>query len=181
MDLQTEILREHSKRHVEKIARWIGADKRRFRQLMGLFLHGDYLLAQRSAWIVNHCAQQYPQLITPWIGAMLDRMQQPGVHVAVPRNTMRIFELIQIPPKHQGRIVTLCFDYLQSPATPIAIQAYSMGILTKMAAREPDLKNEFRAAVELLLPHAGPGVRARARRVFETIAREPHTHQGNSL
>ena len=41
MNLEAEILREHSKRQSVRIAKWVGSDKRRFKELMVLFLRGD--------------------------------------------------------------------------------------------------------------------------------------------
>ncbi|MBM2840584.1 MAG: hypothetical protein HW412_1112 [Bacteroidetes bacterium] len=52
---ESEILREHSKRQAVRIATWVGRDKKRFRQLIKLFLEGEYRVTQRSAWIVNSC------------------------------------------------------------------------------------------------------------------------------
>jgi hypothetical protein len=168
-DLENEILREHSKRQAVAIARWVGHDKIRFRNLMTLLLHGDYLVTQRAAWIVSECAQHRPELIIPWLGQLLTRMQEPGVHVAVPRNVLRVFESIRIPSALQGKVVTLCFDYLVEPSSPIAIHAYSMSILLRIAEEEPDLRNELRAAIERLLPTGSPGVNARARKVLKKL------------
>jgi hypothetical protein len=102
---------------------------------------------------------------------MLTKMQEPGVHVAVPRNVLRIFESIDIPRNLQGNVVTLCFEYLFQPSSPIAIQVYSMSILLKIAQQEPDLKNELRPAIEQLLPAGGPAIKARARHVLKKLER----------
>jgi hypothetical protein len=171
-DLEKEILREHSKRQAVAIARWVGHDKIRFRNLMTLFLHGDYLVTQRAAWIVSECTLHRPELVTPWLGRLLKRMQEPGVHVAVPRNVLRVFESIRIPRALQGKVVTQCFDYLFDPSSPIAIQSYSMTILLNVAQEEPDLKNELCTAIERLLPTGSPGVNARARSVFKKLERK---------
>ena len=62
MDLEAEILKEHSKRQAVRIASWIGTGKKRFRMLMDLFLKGEYRTTQRSTWIVNLCAEAHPRL-----------------------------------------------------------------------------------------------------------------------
>ncbi len=172
-DLENEILRENSRRQVESIARWVGHDKSRFKDLMTLFLRGDYRVTQRAAWSVSACALRYPGFIAPWLAKMVARMQEPWVHVAVPRNVLRIFESVRIPKAMQGKIVTICFDYLFDPSSPIALQAYSMTILLNVAQEEPDLKNELRAAIERLLPTGSPGVNARARKVLKKLDGRP--------
>jgi hypothetical protein len=101
---------------------------------------------------------------------MLTKMQEPGVHVAVPRNVWRIFESIDIPGDLQGEVITLCFEYLMNPSTPIALLSYSMSIVEKIAQQEPDLKNELRATIGQLLPTGSAGVNARARKILKKLS-----------
>ncbi len=169
MDLEAEILSEHSKSNTVRIAKWIRSDRRRFNQLMDLFLHGDYLVTQRSAWIVGQCYEQDPGLINPWLPAMLARMQEPDVHVAVKRNVVRILQCADIPKALLGTIVSLCFDYVNSYDTPIAVKAYSMTVLVNAAERETTLRRELKATIELQLRSPIPAVTARARRVMKKL------------
>ena len=169
MNLEAEILREHSKRQSVRLAQWIGNDSDRFRELMELFLKGEYRVTQRAAWIVSHCALKHPNLIVPWLKKMIRKMQEPGVHEAVPRNVLRIFEEIEIPPDLLGMIATLCFDYLGSGESPIAVKVYSMAILSRICMKEPDLKKELHAVIEQMLPYSGPAIRSRGKRVLKEI------------
>jgi len=171
MDLKTEILYEHSRRQVDKIASWIGRDKRRFKQLMVLFLKGEYRITQRSAWIIGVCADRHPYLIMPWIGAMIKKMKEPGVHIAVKRNVLRILSFTDIPPKFLGTIVSLCFDELESADAAIAVRVHAMEILLNASEREPDIRNELQTMIELMLPNAGPAIRSRAGKVLKKLQR----------
>jgi hypothetical protein len=109
--------------------RWIGNDKKRFALLMELFFHGEYCVTQRTAWIVSHCANMHPTLITPWLKPMIEKTKEPGVHDAVPRNVLRILESIEIPAKLLGIVTILCFDYLSSAESPIAVKANGSDII----------------------------------------------------
>lgn len=169
MDLEAEVLREHSKLNTVRIARWIGSDRRRFEQLMELFLHGDYRITQRSAWIVGECYEQNPRLIVPWLPALLKKMQEPGVHDAVKRNVVRILQCVDIPKALLGTVVSLCFDYVNSYDTPIAVKVYSMTVLVNAADREPALRRELKAAIELQLQSPIPAVMSRARRMMKKL------------
>jgi hypothetical protein len=172
MNLKSEIFKEHSKRQVKRIARWIGNDKKRLKQLMDLFLHGDYVVTQRSAWILSHCADRYPDLISPWLKPIIKKMQEPGVHDAVKRNALRILQNIEIPTPLLGIVVSLCFDYLGRLETPIAVKAYSMTILLNIARSEPDLKHELQLVIEQMLPYVGAALRARSRIILKQLAKK---------
>jgi len=169
MNLESEILKEHSKQQAVRIARWIGNDKRRFRQLMQLFLRGEYRVTQRASWIVNICADNNPSLIQPYLKKMISRMQEPGTHDAVRRNVIRILQFIDIPQDLLGSVATVCFEYLYSQKTPVAIKAFSMTVLANIAKKEPDLKREIRLAIEYQLPHSSAGTCARARHVLKSL------------
>lgn len=171
MNLEAEILREHSKRQTVRIARWIGPDKRRFRQLMELLLHGDPLVTQRAAWILSYCYEYHPQLITPWLPALIEKMQEPGVHEAVKRNVVRLLVCTDIPKPLLGIVVSLCFEYLNSVDTPIAVKAHSMSVLQRVAEQKPDMKNELLTTIELMMPYVGPALRARGRMVIKQLVR----------
>jgi hypothetical protein len=172
MNLEEEILREHSKPQTIRIAKWIGKDRRRYRELMQLLLNGERLITQRAAWILIWCHDIDPQLITPWIPALLKKMQEPDVHDALKRNVVGILQCCEIPSSQLGKVATLCFDYLGAPETPIAVRCNAMTVLQRIADREPDLKRELKTAIELMLPYGGPAIQARARMVIKKLDAE---------
>jgi hypothetical protein len=169
MDLEYEILREHSKRQTLKIARWVGGDPRRFKQLMDLFLNGDYRITQRAAWIVSTCADLHPGLVGPWLKPMIRRMQDPEVHDAVRRNVLHVLKYVDIPRPLQGIVATLCFDYLASIDAPIAVKAFSMTILGRLARHEPDLRRELALVIQQMLPYGGGAIRSSGKNVLKKL------------
>ena len=168
VNLEQEILKEHSKQNVVRLANWVGADKKRFKELMELFLKGEYRVTQRSAWIVRHCTEQHPKLIEPYLTDMLKRMMEPGVHDAVKRNVVGILQDIDIPRKLWGKIAVMCFDFLESNE-PIAVRVFSMTVLANIAQHEPDLKKELRLIIEQRMPWEGGAFQSRAKRTLKQL------------
>ncbi|MFI5253599.1 MAG: hypothetical protein ACHQQQ_14350 [Bacteroidota bacterium] len=169
-DIEYEILREHSKRQVIKIGALVGNDRRRFAKLMDLFLHGEHQVTQRSVWMVSYCIERHPELLDGWIPAMLEKMQEKGVHNAVPRNVLRILKDADIPRSSLGMVVTLCFSYAINPKLPNAIQVNAMYVLANAAAQEPGLIHEIEETLQHI-PGASPGIRACASKVMKKIQR----------
>jgi hypothetical protein len=172
MDLEAEILREHSKRQTVRIAQWIGKDKKRYRRLMDLLLHGEPVVTQRAAWILISCFEIHPPLITPWIPELIRKMKDPDVHDALRRNVTGILQFCELPKSQLGIIATLCFEYLNTPGTPVAIQANAMTVLQRISDSEPDLKRELRTSIELMLPNGTGAICSRARRIMKQLDRE---------
>ena len=171
MNLESEILKEHSKPQTLKIARWVGTDAKRFAELMELFLRGEYRVTQRAAWIVSQCSEAYPKLIGPWLRPMLKKMREIGVHDAVRRNVVRILQFVEIPRTLMGEVAADCFGFLNDVHTPAAVKAFSMTVLARIAQREPDLKQELELVIRQMLPYGGAAIQARARQVLKELVK----------
>ncbi len=169
MDIETEVLREHSKAQALKIAKWVGNDKKRFGQLMKLFLKGDYRTTQRAVWSISHCADCHPELVYPWFKQMIKKMQESNVHNAVSRNVLHILQFVDIPTSLQGEVAAICFDFLYSPVASIAVKVFSMSVLERIAKNEPDLKRELKLVIQQMLPYGGPAIRSRGKKILKLI------------
>ena len=92
MTLKEEILKEHSKAQAEYLAKKIGPDQKAFDELVALFLHDEYRVTQRAAWVFRLCLDAYPWLLEKHLKSIIENLQNP-VHDAVKRNTLRILQL----------------------------------------------------------------------------------------
>jgi hypothetical protein len=138
---------------------------------MELFLRGNYRTTQQASWIVGYCVELHPRLADPWLKAMIKRMQEPDLHVAVRRNVLRILRFVQIPKQLQGTVTTLCFDYIRATDSPIAVRAFSMYVLANIAKQEPDLENELRLVLKQVVPYGSGAIQACARKVLRQLDR----------
>lgn len=170
MNLEYEILREHSQRQSEKIATWIGRNPKRFALLMELFLHGEYRVVQRASWVVSRCGESHPELIEPWLSPMINRARDHEVHNAVKRNVVRVLQFVDIPRRHQGSAAALCFDFLSSRDAPVAVKVFSMTVLASIAVKEPDLKNEVRLIIEQMMPFGSAGIQSRGKKILRRLS-----------
>ncbi len=172
MELEKQLLAEHSRHNTDRIVRWVGRDPRRLARVMKIFLGSDALLTQRSAWIVGVLADHHPAMLEPWLGKMIRKMKEPGVHNAVRRNVVRALQFMEIPPRQLGTVAAVCFDELTSGGSPAAVKASAMSVLARIARREPDLAREVRLVIEQQLPYAPGSFHARARKILPSISRQ---------
>lgn len=148
MDIRAALLKEHSREQAEKIAKWIGKKPDRFAMFIDLFLHDEYKVVQRAAWVLSVVAEKHYELAEPWLSQMIAKMQEPGVHVAVKRNVVRILQFLEIPEELHGDVMNVCFDMLADPKETIAVRAFSMTVLANLAKHYPDIKHELIAMIE---------------------------------
>ena len=163
MDLENYIKERHSREYAENVAEYIGNDKKRFKELMNLFFVNDYRLNQRASWAVLITIQKKPQLIKPYLSKMLKKLDEE-VHDAVIRNTIRIFEEVDIPESIEGTLYDKCYQYLTSMDYPVAIKAFSLTVATRIALKYPELQSELLEIIDYQLPHASAAFKVRARK-----------------
>jgi hypothetical protein len=154
VDIRQSLLAEHSKPQTMRIVEFIGADEKRFAELMKIFFAGEYRLTQRAAWPLNYCAEQHPELIQPYLPKLLNCLNRDDVHDAVKRNIVRLLQFIEIPEKSHAKVYSLCIDLLDNPNEAVAVRVFAMTVAARIAKSEPVLMNELRLIVRQHLPHS---------------------------
>ncbi len=171
MDIRQALLKEHSKKQMMSIADFIGEDKKRFSELMKLFLGKEYRVTQRAAGVVNICVSIYPGLLNGWLEKIIRNLTQPGLPDAVKRNTVRILQFMNVPSRLQGLLAESCFHFLQSSSEPVAVKVFSMTVLANLCKSEPDLQQELKLILKEQAVHGSPGFLARSRKVLKELER----------
>ena len=169
MDIREALLTEHSKAQCKTIVQYIGSDKKKFAELMRLFVGDEYRVIQRAAWPLSYCARQHPELITPYFGHLLAMLQKPGVHNAVARNVTRVLKDISIPKKYHGKIMTICFDFVSDINTPVAVKAFSLTILDNLSNDYPEIAPELKLIIEERWEHETAAFKSRAKKILRRM------------
>ncbi len=172
MNLRETILVDHSKSQRDKVVNYVGDDKERFKELMGLFLGSEYRVTQRAAWAVSYCVENHPHLIKPYINKIVDLLDKPDQHDAVKRNSLRIFQDMEIPEKSQGKLYDAAMKFLLSMNEPIAVKAFSITVLQNISKPYPELQDELKLVLSNLVKHeTSPAVVHRCKKALKEFAK----------
>lgn len=169
MDLKAEILGEHSRRQMLKIANFVGSNEERFAELMRLFLSGEYRVVQRSAWAVAKVVEREPKLIAPYFSRLIVLLEDGTAHPAVHRNILRLLQTVPIPAKYEGRLYDICLSKIDDPAAATAVRAFAIEVAARIANGEPDLLAEIRLVTMRHLKDAKAAIRSKARNVLKIV------------
>ncbi len=148
MNIRDEILKEHSKTQALKIAAYACLSKKNFKGLMECFMANEYRLSQRAAWSVSLAAGMNPEIIQPYLKDLVAQLQRKDVHDSVTRNSVRMLEQLDIPEIFHGEVMNACFRFIETPATPAAIKAFSLTTLFNLSKQYPDIKPELKLIIE---------------------------------
>ncbi len=167
MDLRETILREHSKENCNKIISWVGSDKKKFDQLFELFLNGGYRVTQRSAWPLSFCVIAHPSLIESNFERLISNLRKPDLHDSIKRNTVRLLQYVDIPAGQEGAVMERCFDYVSSASEAVAIKAFSLTVLGRLAKKYPEIIPEIKLLIEDQIMQQTPAFKSRAKKILQ--------------
>ena len=165
MNIEQELLQEHSKAQALRIAGFIDGDPEKFAELMGFYLNSGYRTTQRAAMAVSICTDRHPELIYPYLDKLITNLKKPA-HDAIKRNTVRILQNIEIPERLWGEVWDLCYDFLTDGRQPVAVRAFSMTVLFNLVKKLPGLKNELKIAIEDQMPYGSAGIISRGGKIL---------------
>lgn len=150
MNIEEQLSRETSRSNWNKIIAYVGEDEERFAELIQIFFLGEKKTIIGSSQAVGVIAEKQPRLIKPYLIDLIGYLKSDPVD-AVKRNTMRIFQFIEIPEEIEGDLFDIAMSYLKSIDTAIAIKAFSMTSLRKICAKYPELSQEVIFQIEILV------------------------------
>ncbi len=172
MNLEEQLLQEHSRNNCDIIVNWVGASQKRFDQLFQLFLHGESLTTQRAAWSISYAVQKHPKLIDKHFSSLLNNLTRPGIHNAIRRNTMRLLQEINIPEAYQGQAMDIAFNYILDPKEKPAVKASSLTVLENMLTQYPEIGAELKLIIEDQWEQQTAAFHSRAKKILKRLEKK---------
>lgn len=169
MKIREAVLEDHSRMQSDIISAYIGNRQVRFDQLMSLVFTNEQPLARRAAWTMGHCCKVHPILLDPHFNRLFELISSPDTHPSITRNTLLVFQTVEIPSDMTGRVFNLCFDKVDHPDQMAATRIYAMTILARICQWEPELSDEVELLIKQNLRHSSNGFKGRARHLLKKL------------
>lgn len=166
MNIREELLKEHSLANSKRIAKYACAALQNLKELMDCFLSPEYRVAQRAAWAVRHVAKKNPELIQPYLKDLVAQLVRKDVHSAIIRNAVGILQDIEIPEKFHADVMNACFAFVEDPAMPVAIKAFSLTILNNLSKYYPEIKHELKLLIEARMDFETAAFTSRSKKIL---------------
>ena len=132
-------------------------------------MQNEYRLAQRAAWSVSWAAKKNPAMIKPHLNKLVEQLSRTEVHDAVIRNSIRILEEIEIPEPLHGKVMNACFEFVEQPATPIAIKAFALTTLFNLSKHYPEIKPELKLIIEDRIDNETAAFKSRGKKILKQL------------
>jgi 8-oxo-dGTP diphosphatase len=146
-----------------------------FKRLLDYSFSVDKKLAFHASWTLTKVCDKYPEIIYPHLTVIIESLNKID-NESAQRSFLRILSLTdmsRIGTKHHGILADHCFSALKSGFSAIAIKAYSMEALYKLALIYPELANELSVTINMLRGEGSAGIVARGRQILKKLAEMP--------
>lgn len=180
-EIRKMVYRIMSTKEAEWVAKSATESPEIFKKLIELSYSDDKKLAFHSSWTLNKASDKNPELIVPFLPSIAESLSKIENESAL-RSFLRIIsmsEINKLSVKHHGILADYCFSALRSGFSAIAIKAYSMEVLYKLAVIYPELANELSATINMIQGEGSAGVIARGRMILKKLSDSP-TGKGSS-
>lgn len=168
MSLSDIIMAEHSRAQAEMIADIIVQKPELLDELLEIIFADEEPVSRRAAWPLRFIHEKDEQLLIsnlPIIVKQLPKVKS----IAVQRNLLYILAYSDIPESCQGELLQYSSEVLLNTDSSVASLIYSLDIFYNIAITEPDLLNELKLIIDLLLPNATAGVRSKSMKILRKI------------
>jgi len=159
-----------------KEAEWVAesaiANEEILRKLLEYSFSDDKKLAFRASWTLSKIFDKYPEMINPDLQRIIEALDNLD-NESVQRSFLRIIsmsDLNLISGRHHGILADHCFKMLKSGFSAIAVKAYSMEIIYKLAILYPELANELSGTIQMLQGEGSAGILARGHLILKKLA-----------
>ena len=166
--LKDRILAIRNKEDADSILNSIICEEDGVKELMQCFFDKDWVLCQKSSWLVSKLSEKQPSALYPYLDRMIASLSN-SPHDALIRNTVRAFQFMDIPVAYEGEVFEACFNFVCNLKSPIAVRAFSMTVCYNIGLKYPELLLELKQQLEFCYQEETPAIISRSRQLLKEI------------
>ncbi len=157
-----------SKANNDRIVAQILDCEKSFHETFTIALSNDYPEAWRASWCLHKVLPQYKSELISQVDRIFKAFPSFTHHGQI-GSFIRILKSIDFNSENSGNVIDCCLNLLREEKIPDYVKFYSIELLVKIAKDIPDLKNEFTAFIEEVIPTGKTYmIRVKAKKVTET-------------
>jgi hypothetical protein len=175
MNIEHQLLIEHSAKNSELIASFIEANPERLLGLLTIILRGDVLLSQRGAWCLSKFTDEFYVEFIPYLDFIFSEIVKTE-HIAVNRNFSKVFFKLTnsknvelLSDVEIDKIVDLSFGWVIDNKSKPAVVVFGMYTLMNLLGKRNWIVQNLKNHIEDNMINGLPSFRAAGRKVLKEI------------
>lgn len=143
--------------------------------LMNIVLRDGEATSWRAAWIADKIHEIRPELITPFLPAMMQfALKTPDA--GKKRHLLKLISLHPVPDENLAELLNFCISLFTNPAEPVAVRVHAMQVLFNIAEKEPEFSGELIDLIEHEIEfHGSAGLSSRGKKLLNKLRKNVRT------
>lgn len=140
--------------------------------LMNIVLRDGEATSWRAAWIADKIHEIRPELVTPFLPAMMQfALKTPDA--GKKRHLLKLISLHPVPDEYLAELLNFCMTLFTNPNKPVAIRVHAMQVLFNIAEKEPEFSGELIDLIEHEIEfHGSAGLSSRGRKLLKKLRKK---------
>lgn len=167
MQLRTLFEAENSRANTDFVLGIILQKPELLNNLVELAFLKEEPISRRAIWVLDVCDEQHPDMVKPFVETVINNLSLTG-HDAYKRHSLRILSRHEIPEMHEVKVFEYCLKVVTGNEATAA-KLFAIHILYRFTQKEPGLKHEVIAAIELGIREGSVGLKNIGEKILKKL------------
>lgn len=166
MDIRSIVLEIRNERNFPKFQDYFRTHPKEIKDLVQLINEKEaYPIPEYASWILTHLCKSDSQSIQPFYSTIVNHLFITK-NQSVRRNLINVIDHLEISNYKESELIDALISFIQDFDNKVAVQVYSIQVLTKFIFRYPELKEEITELIVLHSENKSPAYSASMRKFF---------------
>lgn len=133
-------------------------------ELLLVFQREQGPLKVKAIRVLDELARGGKVDLKPFLSEILRTWKHEMDHSGIQRAVLNILCIQGVPEEEEGMVMTVCFELLANPSTPVGVVVLAIKVLSKLCQKYPEILQELQLRIEDVREHnKSPALRVAAR------------------
>ena len=170
-DLMKLLLQGNSRSYTDFVADIVNKRPELVGELWQIYLAAEEPVSRRAAWIIDTASENKPEWVEPFLPALIAKLPLFN-HDGLKRHALRMIARLPFPIGLEGELMNITFELLLSTTESVAVKMYSIQILYRLSATEPDILQELYDTIEFQIADGTPGFKSIGSKLMNQIDKD---------
>ena len=138
--------------------------------LWDFVLLNEHPLSWRATWFLEHLGAEDKEYVRPYLNLIIEAFPS-FIFAGQRRSSLKILQMFPVVDYDYARMVDICFDLYLSNSQPVAVRMFSLRQLYDIIKVEPELKQELKGAIELVMTGDERSLQSISRKILAKVSK----------
>lgn len=164
MEIREKVLGIRTERNFETFQKYFLEHPSEYKNLIELINTKEaYPIPEYASWILTHLSKSDVSKVQTFYKTIIDQLFVIE-NQSVRRNLINVIDHLTLTDYKESELIDLLISFIQDFENKVAVQVYSMQVLTKFIKKYPELKTEIEEVIHLNSENKSPAYSAAMRK-----------------